>query len=194
MLTKPIIKLLSATMTIAVGLSQGLTTLASLPPTNTPLFILERSNNKNQVIYEMVGGQNNFLKPAPIHPFWRMLAKDGHVESLTPYENRKVYGVSVVDKKRETLKFVVKALPKYPITVAIDPKTKKPYATIHVMGQDQRLKKIFLQLGGGLTPSVESINIQSLSPQNNRINQITLSQAKNGKWKETSRSAENTSY
>jgi hypothetical protein len=118
------------------------------------IFTLERTTNANQVVYEL-------RDDGSIHPYWRMLAQDGHTEELTALERAEAYGVQIVGRSAGQVEFSVKALPSYPITVLTTPPAGQPYGTIRLMGEDRAIKRIYLHVSGGLFPKVSSIDIEA---------------------------------
>lgn len=62
----------------------------------SPLFIIERSTNKNVIHYDAKFGKDRKLDPKnPVVAYWIMAAEDGRRESLTFIEKRKVYGFTI---------------------------------------------------------------------------------------------------
>lgn len=61
-----------------------------------PLFVIERSTNKNVVHYDAQLTQDGSLDPKePVIAYWVMLANGGHREELTPLERRMAYGFTI---------------------------------------------------------------------------------------------------
>jgi hypothetical protein len=116
------------------------------------LFTLSRSTNKNMVRYDL---DNNTEAKSPISVFWQMLEDDGAVEGLNRFE-RDIYGVELVSQESQKLIFKVKALPTYVFTVFKDRPAK---AVLRLLGQEREVSRIFLQVSGGLFPSVKTIEI-----------------------------------
>lgn len=117
------------------------------------LFTLERSNNSNQVVYEL--DSSNAL--APIHPYWIMRETDSHIEELTGMERRRAYGVQFLSQGAEGLKFTIVSFPSKPITVKTD--SGKSYAVMSINGADRILTDVFLTLSGGLIPGVKTVDL-----------------------------------
>jgi hypothetical protein len=122
------------------------------------LFTLERSQNANQVVYEL---KPSVAAGAPylIHPYWRMLAQDGHTEELTGME-RGVYGVQVSVDTADSVVFALKALTSYRLAVAPNPPAGAPHAVIQLANQAWILKRIYLHLSGGLIPGVNAVDLE----------------------------------
>jgi len=116
------------------------------------LFTLSRSTNKNMVRYDV---ESNTDAKSPISVFWQMLEDDGAIEGLNRFE-RDIYGVELVSQESQKLIFKVKALPAYVFTVSKDRPAK---AMLRLLGQEREVNRIFLQVSGGLFPSVKAIEI-----------------------------------
>jgi hypothetical protein len=140
----------------------------------TPLFTLERSTNANQVVYEL-------RADATIHPYWRMLAQDGHTEELTSFERERAYGVVMLASPDTALvRFSVKALPAYSLSVTTNPPTGQAYATVHLLGNELTLKRIYLHVSGGLIPSVKSIDIEAQNGDSGLLQYFNLAHTGSG--------------
>ena len=137
------------------GTVVSLSSFAQSAPGYTKLFTLERSNNKNQVVYEVNPANTN----NPVHAYRIMLEDDGHTEELTRLERNRAYGTTVVSQSNTEIVFTIKAFQSHPLTVKFDPDTKVPYATIALPDGDKILKDIFLTLTGGLIPGVRLVDI-----------------------------------
>ncbi len=62
-----------------------------------PLFVIERSTNKNVVQYDAQLTREGSLDPKePVIAYWVMLANGGHREELTPLEKHLAYGFTIV--------------------------------------------------------------------------------------------------
>lgn len=121
----------------------------------TNLFTLERTTNKNQVVYEA-----DFSNQAvPIHAYWIMNAQDGHKEELNRIERNKAYGVEVVSRKPDEIQFIIKAFRQHPIIVKKEDATSNPIAVLKINSEFKILKNIFLHVVGSFIPSVTAIDI-----------------------------------
>lgn len=62
----------------------------------SPLFIIERSTNKNVIHYDAKFGKDGKLDSRnPVVAYWIMAAEDGRRESLSFIERRKAYGFTI---------------------------------------------------------------------------------------------------
>ena len=129
------------------------------------LFTLERTLNANQVVYEADLSDRN----EPIHPYWNMLAEDGHTEELSRIERSRAYGTEIIEQTPDELKFVIVSFRSHPLTVRIDPETQLPYATIALSGGEKILKNIFLTVVGGIFPKVLKIDVSYQDAKDSQI-------------------------
>lgn len=82
-----------------------------------PLFVIDRSLNRNQVVYELNLSDANGMAENPVRVYWVLHEDNGRVEELSSLEQGFVYGVSIRKQEAEELRFVLKALPKKEIVV-----------------------------------------------------------------------------
>lgn len=159
-------------------LSSGLGLPSSSLAAAQPLFTLERTTNSNRVVYEW-----DSAKADSVHPYWIMLNEDGHLEELNSYERMNVYGVKVEENNEKALRFHLRALPSYPLTL----QKADGQASIRLMEKDWALKKVFLRVSGGLFPRVQAIELTCLDSAEGMERNFTLTPARKGTWKEIAR-------
>lgn len=151
----------------------SLVTSSVTPASPTTAFILERSTNANQLVYEV-----DLANPEdPIRPYWKMNAEAGQEEPLTETEKSTVYGVNIIERSAESIKFTFKAFPSLPVT--IQEENGAPVASVTLLNETRTLKKIYLRLGGFLIPSVRSIEVECGGGE-----KIEISPRRGGAWKE----------
>ena len=129
------------------------------------IFTLERTLNTNQVVYEVdLSNTDN-----PVHPYWIMLAEDGHTEELNRIEKSRAYGTEVIEQTPSELKFEIVSFRSHPISVKVDPETLTPYATMILSGGEKILNDVFLTATGGIFPKVIKIDISYQDVKNGPI-------------------------
>jgi hypothetical protein len=133
---------------------------------------MERSTNRNRLIYEV-----NIEKADPIHPYWKMLEEDGHEEALTSFEREHLYGVTINSRSATELNFQFRALSSLSLHVKEDGRTYVP-----ILGEDRRLDRIFLRMGGGLFPSLSSVEFD-VSDETDQKHAYELN-PRDGAWKD----------
>lgn len=134
--------------TVVVGGLAALTTVAFAD--NVELFRIEKSGNRNQVIYELRNGRE-------VHPYWIMYAERGQTEELTALERGQAFGVNVVGQDSAQIRFTLKALSNFIFTAYTTPPTGHAYVTVRLDGQDHVLKRLYVRHSGSLIPSVKAV-------------------------------------
>ena len=120
------------------------------------LFRIARSTNANVVVYEARLGAPGSLDPRePVHASWIMLAGDGHREELTFLERGLAYGFEASEGSALELK--LRAQPERPIAVRFLGGCPAAFTTI--AGRRAILRRIFVQVGGGPFPEVQSVEL-----------------------------------
>ena len=128
------------------------------------LFMITRSQNRNQVIYEARRAGDGFDTQDPINVYWIMVEKGGITEGLTSLEKRSAYGVSVVSATKDKVVFNLKALEDRKIEVTYDEKGKKSTALMPINGKPEELEGVYINAEPGkLIPKVLNIDITGSS-------------------------------
>ena len=165
-----------------VAKASGNVTAAVAPPADAAaepgaLFILERTKNRNRVVYE--------LGKETIHPYWIMLAQDGHKEELC-FGEPDAYGAVVTATRPDTIEFHIGALKAYPITVQTRPASGEPFATLRILDQPRTLRRIYLETSEGLfSPTVHCIYFDCQSGADAAREHFKLTPQKDGSWAES---------
>lgn len=116
-------------------------------------------------------------EPDPIRPYWKMNAKSGQEEPLTDREKSHVYGVEILERSADSLKFTFKAFPSLPVTIVRE--NGANVAKIVLLNEQRTLKKIYLQLKGFMIPTVQAIEVECGEGE-----KIEISPRRGGAWKE----------
>jgi len=126
------------------------------------LFRIARSTNANVVVYEARLFSSGALdRQEPVHASWVMLALDGHREELNFLERGLAYGFDAREDG-ENLELRLRAQPGRPIVVRF--RDGCPAAFMTVAGRETILRRIFVQVGGGPFPEVQSVELTGLVP------------------------------
>lgn len=122
------------------------------------LFRIERSKNRNVVVYRAQGSSRGLSKAAPVSAYWLMLAEDGHREELTWAERRLAYGFEVSDVTSERCRLTLRACSRRALSVErVDGAFR---ALGQVAGERALLERIFVQTReGALLPSVQYVDL-----------------------------------
>jgi hypothetical protein len=137
------------------------------------LFILERSKNLNQVVYEARIKKEGVIDPSdPIHVYWINRVKDptGKMrEELSLIEKNMVYGCKVIKKANgDHINFAIVSYPERTIEVFLQ--NGKAWAEIVINGQLSRLEKIYISYRETrMFPKVNYIEIFGRSEKNGDV-------------------------
>ncbi len=142
-------------------------------------FVLERSTNANQVVYsaDLEEGRRPTMRV-----YWRMLAEDGHEEELTAIERSSAYGISILEKREAGIEFEFRALAGYAVKVSRDSGAVR--AVLKLRAATVILKRIFLEMGGGLLPAPKSISIEGSDVKSGKSLRAVLHPLGGGRWRE----------
>ncbi len=122
-----------------------------------PLFVIKRSVNLNEVVYEARLVPDGFDARDPIHIYWRMNAKGGAIEPLSAIERQRAYGVTIKKVTKSEVIFALKALPNQRVTIRKKNTEGKErvLATTEIDGEESEIDHIFVQIeGNGLLPKI----------------------------------------
>lgn len=147
-------QLLGALGALAVS---GLSSPASAAA-RAELFRIERSKNKNVVVYRAHQVQSGLRAASPISAYWLMLAEDGRREELTWAERRLAYGFEVTDVSAERCRLTLSACSQR--SLRVERADEGFRATCHIGGQRAVLQRIFVQTReGALLPGVQHVDL-----------------------------------
>lgn len=135
----------------------GVAGFALAAPPST-LFRIERSKNKNVVVYRANQGRNGLDQRAPVSAYWLMLAEDGRREELTWAERQLAYGFDVADVSSEGCRLVLSACNRRSLRVERGEQGFR--AICMIAGHRAVLERIFVQATeGALLPSVQHVDL-----------------------------------
>ena len=129
------------------------------------LFYLQRTSNKNTIIYEL-NYENGVLNiDNPIHEFWIRYQEDGQREELSYMQRKFAYGIKakLISKAHYELNFV--SYKKYKIF--LEPGADKKLAVYTIINKKKVvLTSIFLKINGGSfwSPNIEYVEITGIEP------------------------------
>lgn len=140
---------------------------------SVPLFLIEKSSNRNVVHYDALLGEDGFLSPKrPILAYWEMREKDGQIEELTGIEHAYAYGFSILGEVQPTeVSIELKAISRYKARVAFDGDV--PRAEVFVDDRWMVLQNVYVVLSRGLIPGAKEIRLKGvLPPENTPIEKV----------------------
>ncbi len=135
------------------------------------LFYVQRSFNKNTLIYQLnINEKNELNESEPISVFWMNYAGKGDLEQLNYIQRKYAYGINVhqIDKEKKKYSFHFVSYKKQ-ILYLIETNDNK----FHVFGYFNNhlliVNRIFVQIEGGSfwTPKVKYIEIFGKDPAKN---------------------------
>lgn len=125
-----------------------------------PLFIIERSKNKNVVHYDAQLDKNSKLDPKePVIVYWIMLAEDGRRQDLNWLERLKAYGFNIhQDKGGQFYRMTLMAYEEREVRVFQD--GDKVRAEIAIDTHPSYLERIYIDsTEGDLIPKVNYVEL-----------------------------------
>jgi hypothetical protein len=125
-----------------------------------PLFVIERSANKNMVQYEaQLTGEGSLDPKEPVIAYWVMLANGGHREELTFVEKQLAYGFTIQpDPSGRGYRMVLAGDKEREIRVYQE--KDKVTAEMMIAGRPAILRKLLVNSDdGGILPSVNYIEL-----------------------------------
>jgi hypothetical protein len=122
------------------------------------LFMLRRSSNRNQVIYEACFRRRSLDRDLPVRAYWQMLETDGHREELTALEERFAYGVLTRRARAGEVTFSLRAAPDRALTL------RGRSAIVDLRGQPCALVEVYVEIGAGWPiPGVRWVELRGVS-------------------------------
>jgi len=141
---------------IALLVSYGVPAASSY----APLFVIERSTNRNVVHYDAkLSAPGTLDAKEPVVVYWEMRTKAGRRENLTGMEKRRAYGFALsADPAPGT--YVLKLVPQPGRPVRVSLQGDQAIAEMLIQGKKSRLKRLFIQTKGkGLIPQVDYMEL-----------------------------------
>jgi hypothetical protein len=142
----------------ALGLSN-----AAAKATRVPLFVIERSKNKNVVCYDIVisGDGSTQVK---LDVYWRMNAERGQRAELTSLERDFAYGYRVIrELSSEMMSIALKAAPHRALEIVVERTSAR--AETAILGARARLETVYVETReGGIFPKVVFVELRGRRP------------------------------
>jgi hypothetical protein len=129
------------------------------------LFYLQRTTNKNTLIYEINYNNGNLDKEDPLHGYWIRYQEDGQKEELNFIQKTFAYGIKTknIAENQYELCFVSYKKFKMYLRLGAD---KKFHLYTSINQKTAELTSIYLKINGGAfwTPNIEYVDIYGLDP------------------------------
>jgi len=134
------------------------------PKTDKMLFYVQRSHNKNTIVYDLNFKLDKKLNnEEPIHPYWIRYEEGGVKKELSYIQKKYAYGLefNIQDSYNSKYKVYFVCYSKKYFELMKSPKDNKMRAYITVNNKFLELEKIFIKTDGGTFwfPTVKYIDI-----------------------------------
>lgn len=138
---------------------------------NNMLFYVQRSLNKNTLIYQLnVNDKNELNETEPIKIFWKNYATNGSTEPLNYVQKKYAYGIEshLSDKEKKIFAFHFVSYKKQILYLA-KTSDKKYHVFSYFGGKLIVVQRIYIQINGGSfwTPKVKYIEVSGTDPVKN---------------------------
>lgn len=135
------------------------------PPCSQPVFVVTRSLNQNELVYQANLTPDGFHPRVPFQVYWIMRTRGGTREELTNLERNKAYGIKFLETGAREVRFSVKALEG--VVFRADQVETPSGALVRVFttldGDEIAVERIFLTTEGSLMPKVHHIDFSGTS-------------------------------
>jgi Domain of unknown function (DUF4833) len=134
------------------------------------LFYLQRTPNKNTIVYELNYKNGEIDSEEPVHGFWIRYQEDGQKEDLNYIQRKFAYGLKTkkIAENQYEISFVSYKKYKMFLRMGADKKFHL-YTTINQLTAE--LTSIYLKINGGAfwTPNIEYVDIYGVDPTNRSV-------------------------
>lgn len=135
------------------------------PPCSQPVFVVTRSLNQNELVYQANLTPDGFHPRVPFQVYWIMKTRGGTREELTNLERNRAYGIRFLETGAHEVRFSVKALEG--VVFRAD-EVETPAGTLvrvftTLDGDEIAVERIFLTTEGSLMPKVHHIDFSGTS-------------------------------
>jgi len=141
------------------------------PVNNNQLFYLQRTSNKNTIVYDLNIKNGTLDKDEPVHVYWIRYSDQGQRQELSYIQRTFAYGIkatALANNGGYVMHFVsYKKYPLYLVKSAVDNKYRV-YTTVN--SKTVVLNRIFIKINGGSfwSPKVEYVEIKGVDPSNGK--------------------------
>ena len=140
---------------------------------NSPLFIINRSRDANEIWYSINSDQNGQINDEkPIQAFWVKKEKNDRIEPLTWIQKKYAYGVKVLGadlKNVDKWKFQFVSYSKRSFILKKKDGQYKVFTTSN--GKEIEVTRIFVQIDGGSfwVPTISYVKLIGVCPQTHKV-------------------------
>lgn len=141
------------------------------PRTTNHLFYLQRTSNRNTIVYDlnMVNGEPD--KDDPVHAYWIRYSEKGQKQELSYIQRTFAYGIKAAEMSNKggyNLHFV--SYKKYQLFLLKSPADNKYRVYTTVNSKLVVLNRIFIKINGGSfwSPKIEYVEIRGTDPSSGK--------------------------
>jgi hypothetical protein len=120
------------------------------------LFYIQRSTNRNTIVYDAIFEKEKELATYPIHIYWISYENGGIIEELNFEQRKLAYGITGQYLTKNQYEFTLVAYKKLIFILELD-NTGKPYVKVEINGEVMLVNHIFIQSKGLFKPKVAYI-------------------------------------
>lgn len=140
------------------------------PGSSNQLFYLQRTSNKNTIMYDLNMKNGMLDKENPVHVYWIRYSDQGQRQELSYIQRTFAYGVKATADNKGGYEIHFVSYKKYPLYLqksAVDNKYRI-YTTVN--SRTVVLNRIFIKINGGSfwSPKVEYVEIKGVDPANGK--------------------------
>lgn len=129
------------------------------------LFYLQRTPNKNTIVYELNYNNGNIDKDDPIHGFWIRYQEKGQKEELSYIQKTFAYGLKTKKIAENQFEICFVSYKKFKMYLRMG-SDKLFHLYTNINQKTAELYSIYLKINGGAfwTPNIEYVDIYGIDP------------------------------
>ncbi len=129
------------------------------------LFYLQRTPNKNTLVYELNYNKGNIDKEDPVHGYWIRYQEDGQKEELNFIQKTFAYGLKTKNIAENQYEICFVSYKKFKMYLKLGADNKFHLYT-SINKKTAELTSIYLKINGGAfwTPNIEYVDIYGIDP------------------------------
>jgi len=129
------------------------------------LFYLQRTSNKNTLIYELNYKNGNIDKEDPVHGYWIRYQEDGQKEELNFIQKTFAYGLKTKNIAENQYEICFVSYKKFKMYLRMGT-DKLFHLYTNINQKTAELTSVYLKINGGAfwTPNIEHVDIYGIDP------------------------------
>lgn len=147
--------------------------IAELPTPNgiEMLFYLQRDPNTNTIIYELNWNEDGTLNADdPIHPYWKLYAKQQQCVELSMLQRKFAFGVSTKALGNDKYDIRILSYKKIPLTL-MKGTDGKYHIFVTILNKQAILNRVFVRIDGGpvWSPNVKFMELRGIDTATGKL-------------------------